>query len=145
MNKTPPRFNRTEFAKRLRNAVNDSGRNQSELAKATYTCNATISRFMAGKGLPSAANLVNLCECLAVTPNYLLLGREDKALEEKGGPVESLKEIRSARTEMQVDHTNALARRGRALRSIIDTLQTLQSGEDRLVLGAVWNLYGMDQ
>ena len=64
------------FAERLRQARQDKGLNQDELAKAMELSQGAISQFEKGLRIPTPANIVKLSQLLGVNSDYLV-GEEE--------------------------------------------------------------------
>lgn len=78
----------TSFTERLRNARNNRGLSQAELAQRAGLEPSAVSHFEAGRRQPSFHNLRKLADALGVTTDYLL-GR-DLDLGASGPVVEAL-------------------------------------------------------
>lgn len=52
----------------------EQGMTQRELAEALNLSNRTISKWECGDGLPEIANIIPLCDALAITADELLHG-----------------------------------------------------------------------
>lgn len=69
------------FGIRLREKRNEKGLNQTQLANLLgIEKHNTVSNWEKDLAKPSADDLVILSEVLETTPNYLLLGKEEKKL-----------------------------------------------------------------
>lgn len=66
-----------QIADRIINAMNRTGISQRQLADATGMTEATISRYVKGKRIPSAEALGRIADVLGVTTDYLIAGKTE--------------------------------------------------------------------
>ncbi len=69
---------RVGFSTRLSLAMSDEGIKQVELARRSGESTSTISNYVRGEKLPSAASLIAVSNALNVEPEWLLLGSGNK-------------------------------------------------------------------
>ena len=62
----------SEIQKRLIESINQSGINQTNLAKKIGVCQQAISSYIKGQKMPALDTLANLCKVIDVSPAYIL-------------------------------------------------------------------------
>ncbi len=65
-----------QIRERLIEAIKQSGKSQTTLAKAIGIGQQTISEYLHGKSLPALDTLANLCNLIGVPPNEILCYQE---------------------------------------------------------------------
>lgn len=65
------------IGERLRQARKNKDLSMAKLEKISGITSGNISEIENGKILPSTKAIIALCEALDITPNWLLLGKED--------------------------------------------------------------------
>lgn len=69
----------TAFASRLKQAMDQAGVNQSELAVRTGASKAAVSQYLSGKNIPGIDRIQALAEALGVTFDYLIASGTEPA------------------------------------------------------------------
>lgn len=85
------------FAERLRGLAFQKGANYADIAKVTGTTRQSVSLWMKGKMIPKTATLQLLADFLDCTPEYLLFGTGESAVNK----TPSLDELAKAIVEMR--------------------------------------------
>lgn len=86
------------FAERLRGLAFQKGANYADIARATgTTTRQSVSLWMKGKTIPKTATLQMLADFLGCTPEYLLFGTGESAVNK----TPSLDELAKAIVEMR--------------------------------------------
>ena len=66
----------TQIQKRLAEAIRQSGKTQTAIAKKLQIHQATISHYIKGDKMPALDTLANLCKVLDLDANYILCQEE---------------------------------------------------------------------
>ncbi len=61
-----------QIQSRLAEAINNSGKTQTEIAKELNIRQSNISQYIKGQKMPALDTLANLCKLLDVDANYIL-------------------------------------------------------------------------
>ncbi len=61
-----------EFTKRFNEALKNSGKTQTQIAKEISVTKQSVNDYKTGKCMPSIETLCLICKCLDITADYLL-------------------------------------------------------------------------